>query len=47
MANDTLELEIVSHIFMYSDKGWRVVVDDLDAVEPIAEAIDAARLGYT
>ncbi len=42
--NSTVTLDIVSHVFMYSTDGWKVVVDDLDSVEPIAEQLDAVRL---
>lgn len=40
----TVEVKVTAHVWMYADK-WRIVVEDHDAVEPIAEAIEAYRRG--
>jgi hypothetical protein len=41
----TVKVEVVAQVWMHSDKGWRVVADDLDEVEFVAEQIEAAGRG--
>lgn len=38
----TVKVEIAAHVWMYHDK-WKMVCDDIDTVEPIAEQIEAMR----
>ena len=38
------DVNLKVHVFMYCGT-WRIIVDDIDAVEPIAEQMDAIRLG--
>jgi len=44
IATVNLKVEVAAHVWMYAGK-HRLVVDDMDAVEPIAEAIEADRRG--
>lgn len=42
LATVTLNVKVAAHVWMYHGKR-KIVVDDIDAVEPIAEQIEAMR----
>lgn len=43
LATVNVKVEVVAHVWMYHGKR-KIVVDDIDAVESIAEQIDAMRM---